>query len=137
MIREKKLYRQYFYRMKKGDRTMRLEYEQNGDYMIPMLQMDEQPEGTVTKYGLMRQQYLKEHRNTIYKVYLLRGTLKEHLLSIQEQAEERVEVLVSQMAKAEGVNEQLKAENQMLWVQKMNSIQQSAEEIVQKEIIYC
>ena len=115
---------------------VKLEYEQNGDYMVPMLQMDEQPEGTVTKYGLMRQQYLKEHRNAIYTVYLLKGTLKEHLLTIQEQAEERVEVLTAQMAKAEGVTEQLKAQDQMLWVQKMNNIHHAAEEIVLKELIY-
>ena len=115
---------------------MKLEYEQNGDYMVPMLQMNEQPEGTVMKYGLMRQQYLKEHRNAIYTVYLLKGTLKEYLLTIQEQAEERMEVLVAQMTKAEGVTEQLKVENQMLWVQKMNNVHHRAEEIVQKELIY-
>ena len=114
----------------------KLEYEQNGDYMIPMLQMDEEPEGTVTKYGLMRQQYLKEHRNAVYTLYLLKGELKAHLLTIQEQAEERVEVLTAQMAKAEGVTEQLKAQDQMLWVQKMNNIHHAAEEIVLNELIY-
>ena len=114
----------------------KLEYEQNGDYMIPMLQMDEEPEGTVTKYGLIRETYLKEHRNAVYTLFLLKGELKEHLLTIQEQAEERMEVLTAQMAKAEGVNEQLKAENQMLWVQKTNNIHHSAEEIVLKELIY-
>ena len=116
---------------------MKLEYEQNGDYMVPMLQMNEQPEGTVTKYGLMRQQYLKEHRNAIYTVYLLKGTLKEYLLTIQEQAEERMEVLTAQMAKAEGVNEQLKAENQMEWVRQINACVAQAEETIKAELIYC
>ena len=66
----------------------------------------------------------------------LEGSLKAHLLEIQEQARERMEVLTSQMAEKEGVNEQLKAQDQMLWVKKMNSIQSRAEEVVLKELIY-
>ena len=95
---------------------MELRYEQNGDYQIPMLKMDEQPEGTLTKYGLMRRNYLKEHKEGIYTGLLLKGKLKEHLLMVQEQAEQRMEFLTEQMKKREGVTEQLKAENQMLWV---------------------
>ncbi len=68
---------------------------------------------------------------------LLSGKLKEHLLMIQEQAEERFDLLVEQMAKQEGVTEQLKVQDQMLWVQKMNNIRARAEEIVREEIIYC
>jgi len=67
---------------------------------------------------------------------LLSGELKKHLLMIQEQAEERFDLLVEQMAKREGVTEQLKAQDQMLWVKKMNSIRMRAEEIVREEIIY-
>ena len=91
-----------------------LTYEKNGDYLIPMLQMDEQPEGTLTKYGLMRKNYLQEHKKGIYTGLLLKGKLKEHLLTIQEQAEQRMELLTGQMMTQEGVTEKLKAENQEL-----------------------
>ncbi|MDL2301014.1 TnpV protein [Lachnospiraceae bacterium OttesenSCG-928-D06] len=115
---------------------MNLTYEKNGDYQIPMLQANEQPEGTLTKYGLLRKKYLQEHKNGIYTGLLLKGKLKEHLLIIQEQAEQRMELLTEQMKASEGVTEQLKVENQMSWVQKMNNIRQSAEEIVLTELIY-
>lgn len=115
---------------------MNLTYEQNGDYLIPSLQADPQPEEAVTKYGMMRETYLKENHRGLYSAYLLKGTLKEHLLTIQKQAEERMEQLTGQMAEKEGVTEQLKADNQMLWVQKMNSINSRAEEIVLGELVY-
>ena len=89
------------------------------------------------KFGLMRKFYLENHRRGIYSGLLLSGKLKEHLLMIQEQAEERFDLLVEQMAKQEGVTEQLKAQDQMLWVRKMNNIRARAEEIVREEIIYC
>ena len=120
----------------KGEIMMNLTYEKNGDYLIPMLQMDEQPEGTLTKYGLMRKNYLQEHKKGVYTGLLLKGKLKEHLLTIQEQAEQRMELLTAQMAKAEGVTEELKAADQMKWVEMMNNIRHSAEEIVLKELIY-
>ncbi len=88
------------------------------------------------KFGLMRKSYLENHRRGIYSGLLLSGELKKHLLMIQEQAEERFDLLVEQMAKREGVTEQLKAQDQMLWVKKMNSIRMRAEEIVREEIIY-
>ena len=88
------------------------------------------------KFGLMRKSYLENHRRGIYSGLLLSGELKKHLLMIQEQAEERFDLLVEQMAKREGVTEQLKAQDQMLWVKKMNSIRMRAEEIVMEEIIY-
>ena len=103
--------------------------------MIPNLIPD--PEGELRKFGLMRKSYLENHRRGIYSGLLLSGELKKHLLMIQEQAEERFDLLVEQMAKREGVTEQLKAQNQMLWVQRMNSIRARAEEIVREEIIYC
>lgn len=68
------------------------------------------------KFGLMRKSYVENHRRGIYSGLLLSGKLKEHLLMIQEQAEERFDLLIEQMAKQEGVTEQLKAQNQMLWV---------------------
>ena len=115
---------------------MKLQYEQNGDYQIPMLQMDKQPEGTLTKYGQMRKNFLQEHKKGIYTGLLLKGILKEHLLTIQNQAEERMEYLTEQMKKGQGVTELMKEENPMLWVQRMNNIQHAAEEAVLKELIY-
>ena len=122
---------------KKEDNIMNLTYEKCGDYLIPNLIPDPEPEGELRKFGLMRKSYLENHRRGIYSGLLLSGELKKHLLMIQEQAEERFDLLVEQMAKQEGVTEQLKAQNQMLWVQRMNSIRARAEEIVREEIIYC
>ena len=115
---------------------MNLTYEKCGDYLIPNLISDPEPEGELRKFGLMRKSYLENYRRGIYSGLLLSGKLKEHLLMIQEQAEERFDLLVEQMAKQEGVTEQLKAQEQMLWVKRMNNIQARAEEIVREEIIY-
>lgn len=116
---------------------MNLTYEKCGDYLIPNLIPDPEPEGELRKFGLMRKSYLENYRRGIYSGLLLSGELKKHLLMIQEQAEERFELLVEQMEKQEGVAEQLKVREQMLWVQRMNSIRARAEEIVREEIIYC
>ena len=114
---------------------MELEYIKSGDYLIPNLIANNEPNEPLTKYGLMRHAYLKEHKRGIYSGLLLEGTLKEHCLMIQKQAEERMDVLITQMARTEGVNERLKAEDQMKWVRLMNNIIARAEEIVLSEII--
>ena len=116
---------------------MNLIYEKCGDYLIPNLIPDSQPEGELRKFGLMRKSYLEKHRRGIYSGLLLSGELKKHLLMIQEQAEERFDLLVAQMAEKEGVTERLKADDQMLWVRRMNNIRARAEEIVREEIIFC
>ena len=115
---------------------MKLTYEKCGDYLIPNLIPDPEPDGELRKFGLMRKSYLENHRRGIYSGLLLSGELKEHLLSIQEQAEETFDLLVKQMSEREGVTEQLKARDQMLWVRRMNNIRARAEEIVREEIIY-
>ncbi|GFI22042.1 hypothetical protein IMSAGC011_00815 [Lachnospiraceae bacterium] len=115
---------------------MNLTYEKCGDYLIPNLISNPEPEGELRKFGLMRKSYLENHRRGIYSGLLLSDELKKHLLMIQEQAEERFDLLVEQMAKREGVTEQLKAQNQMLWVKRMNNIRARAEEIVREEIIF-
>lgn len=115
---------------------MELTYQKSGDYYIPNIRMDEQPEGTLTKYGLLRKKYLKENKGGLYSGLLLRGRLTEHLLEIQETAEQRMELLTRQMAEEQGVNESLKEQNPMAWVQRMNSIRQTAEEIILTELIY-
>lgn len=123
--------------MEREEQTMNITYEKCGDYLIPNLIPDPEPEGELRKFGLMRKSYLENHRRGIYSGLLLSGELKKHLLMVQEQAEERFDLLVEQMAKQEGVTEQLKAQDQMLWVRKMNNIRVRAEEIVREEIIYC
>ena len=116
---------------------MKLTYEKCGDYLIPNLIPDPEPEGELRKFGLIRRSYLVNYRRGIYTGLLLTGELKKHLLRIQEQAEERFDLLVKQMAEREGVTERLKAQDQMLWVCRMNNIRARVEEIVLKEIVYC
>ena len=116
---------------------MDLTYEKCGDYLIPNLILDLEPEGELRKFGLMRKSYFENHRKGIYSGLLLSGELRKHLLTIQEQAEERFDLLVEQMAKQEGVTEKLKEQEQMLWVARMNNIRARAEEVVREEIIYC
>lgn len=116
---------------------MNITYEKCGDYLIPNLIPNLEPEGELRKFGLMRKSYLKNHRRGIYSGLLLSGELRKHLFIIQEQAEKRFDLLVEQMAEREEVTEQLKEQDQMLWVQRMNSIRARAEEIVREEIIYC
>ena len=122
--------------MERAEQTMNITYEKCGDYLIPNLIPDLEPEGELRKFGLMRKSYLENHRRGIYTGLLLSGELKKHLLIIQEQAEERFDLLVAQMAEKEGVAERLKAENQMLWVRRMNNIRARAEEIVLNDMIY-
>ena len=115
---------------------MELEYIKTGDYYIPTLMANIEPEEALTKYGLMRKTFLKEHRRGIYTGMMLEGTLKEHCLSIQHQADERMDVLIEQMAQGQGVDEKLKVSDQMRWVRMMNNIRNAAEEIVINEIVY-
>jgi hypothetical protein len=107
---------------------MELEYIKTGDYYIPTLMANKEPEEPLTKYGLMRKTFLKEHRRGIYTGMMLEGTLKEHCLTIQQQAEELMDVLIKQMSREQGVDEKLKALDQMKWVRMMNIIRASAEE---------
>lgn len=115
---------------------MNLAYEKCGDYLVPNLIPDSEPEEPLTKYGLMRRNYLEEHRRGVYSGLLMTGELKPHCLEIQRQAEERMDFLTEQMTKTEGVDEALKASDQMKWVRRMNNIRARAEEIVLKEIVY-
>ena len=115
---------------------MNLTYEKCGDYLIPNLIPDPKPEGELRKFGLMRKSYLENHRRGIYLGLLLSGELKKYLLIIQEHSEERFDLLVEQMAKQDGVTEKLKAQDQMLWVRKMNNIRARAEGVVLAELVY-
>ena len=115
---------------------MELSYRQNGDYLIPDIEMDDQLAGMIGKYGRMRKTFLKEHRSGTYNSLLLQNRLTEHLLEIDRTAREQVEQTMAQMAQVEGVTERLKAENQMFWIQRMDSIRQRAEETVLNNLIY-
>lgn len=115
---------------------MNITYEKCGDYLIPNLMPNPELEGELRKFGLMRKSYLENYHRGIYCGLLLSGELKKHLLMIQEQAERRFDLLVEKMAKREGVTEQLKAQEQMMWVKRMNNIRAMEEEIVREEIIY-
>ena len=111
-------------------------YTQIGDVLIPDLVMDPQPEGEIGVWGWRRKRYLKEHRKGVYNAMLLNGTLIQHLIDTNEAAMDMLDTLVKQMAKAEGVTEELKRQDQMEWVRKMNSIRNRAEEIVRNDLIY-
>lgn len=111
-------------------------YSRNGDYMIPDIAMDEQPMERIGKYGMMRKRFLKENRKGTYSHLLMSGKLTEHLLEIDGTAREQVGQIMAQMAKTEGLTEELKASDQMAWVGLMNSIKHRAEETVLTELIY-
>ena len=113
---------------------MEVTYRAEGDYLLPNLTVPEAPR--VGKYGMLRRSYLKNHRSGIYTGMMLSGKLDGHLTEIDRQAHEMVERLIEQMAAQQGVNEQLKATDQMKWVGLMNNIKASAEEIVLRELIY-
>lgn len=114
---------------------LELTYHWEGDYLIPDLEPPEAPR--IGKYGTMRHNYLRDYHRGIFDGMLLSGTLNAHLEEIDRQANEMLEQLTAQMARDEGVTEQLKANNQMVWVRRMNSIHNRAEEIVNSELIFC
>ena len=111
-------------------------YRQVGDYFIPNITLPDDGEYQIGKYGRMRRSYLKEHRKILYNNYVLEGTLFKHLSEIDQACNERMENIVSAMAKQEGVTEALKAANQIEWVCHMNSIRNRAEEIILTELVY-
>ncbi len=116
---------------------MELTYTQVGDYLLPNLVMDPQPEENVGVWGRRRKRYLKERRDGTYTAMVLKGTLTQHLIDTDEAAQEMMGTLLRQMAQTEGVTEELKRRDQMAWVQRMNSIRTRAEEIVRNEYIFC
>lgn len=111
-------------------------YRQVGDYFIPNITLLDDGEYQIGKFGRMRRSYLKEYRKILYNNYVLEGTLFKHLAEIDQACNERIENIVSAMAKQEGVTEALKAADQIEWVRRMNSIRNRAEEIVLHELVY-
>lgn len=113
---------------------MELTYTMQGDYLIPDLTVPESPK--IGKYGMLRRTFLREHRDGIYTGMLLNGTLNSHLEEVDRQAQKMLDDLTEQMKALNGVTESLKAEDQMRWVQMMNSIRHSAEEVILNDLIY-
>ena len=111
-------------------------YRQVGYYFIPNITLPDDGEYQIGKYGRMRRSYLKKYRKILYNNYVLEGTLFKHLAEIDQVCNERIENIISAMAKQEGVTEALKATNQMEWVRYMNSIRNRAEEIILTELVY-
>lgn len=115
---------------------MEIQYHKYGDYYLPNLTIEKAEHHTIGKYGRMRRRYLKEHRPVLHTNLLLSGKLCEHLAEIDEACNERLELIVHQMKTQGCVTEKLKAEDQLEWVRRMNSIQSRAEEIILSELIY-
>ncbi len=111
-------------------------YIRHGDYFIPCLTLTEEEQRFIGVWGQRHKRYLKEHKEAVYITLLTSGRLNSYLADIEEQAQERFERIVEQMKRAQGITEQLKTENQMEWVARMNNIQSSAREVVDKKIIY-
>ena len=114
---------------------MKLEYIRNGDYYIPNLTIQKE-ERSIGKWGRMHREFLREHHPIQFSQLVLSDTLFTYLVDLNEQAQQRMEVLISQMQIAEGITEEMKADNPMAWVQRMNNIQARAEEIVREELIF-
>ena len=121
----------YIYDEKNG-----LWYELQGDYYLPCLKLPKEESGYIGIWGQRHLRYLKQHRKVLYSELLISGKLNDYLADLNEQAEEMFSRLVKQLAEKEGVTEANKAENQMLWVQKMKNIRNAAMEIVSNDLIY-
>ena len=116
-------------------RENRFGYFQTGDYFIPDLKLP-QENRSIGKYGCMHRDYLQEHNLIRFNDLVLEGKLWTYLADLNEQAQDRLQLIIRQMQEAESVNDELKENNQMTWVQAMNSIHNRAEEIVLHELVY-
>ena len=121
----------YIYDEKNG-----LWYELQGDYYLPCLKLPKEESRHIGVWGQRHLRYLKQHRKVLYSELLISGKLNDYLADLNEQAEEMFSRLVKQLAEKEGLTEVLKAENQMLWMQKMNNIHNAAMEVVSNDLIY-
>lgn len=115
----------------------KITYHREGDYLIPDLIFENSNKDyRIEKYGRLRLNYLKEHKRGLYTELLINGTLKQHLIDIDETTTGKINELIKQLAEVEHIDENLKEHHQIEWVQAMNNIKNRAEEIVVKEIIY-
>ncbi len=114
-----------------------LDYVLVGDYYIPDLVLSDPETRPIGRWGMLHKAYLKEYRSSLYNELVLTCKLHSYLADLNEQAQERLEVIIQQMQTAENVNEALKRKDSMEWVRHMNSIKSRAEEIIKAELIYC
>ena len=112
-----------------------IHYTLRGDYYFPDIAVPDE-HITINRYGQMRRAYLKKHRQGLYERLILSGKLYDHLVETDQVCRDRMERIIPRMAEAEGINEQLKASDQLGWVSRMNSIHQRAEEIILDELVY-
>ena len=113
-----------------------LMYKQSGDYLLPDLGLTEAEQQPLGKYSLLRQRYLEENRPGLYTRLMLSGKLMEHLQESERTAQSRFDSLMSQLPVQMGVTEELKAQDPMAWVQRMNALQAQAEKMILSELIY-
>ena len=118
------------------DESNGLWYELIGDYYIPVLTLSSEEQRPIGKWGRMHREHLKEHRPILFNDLILSGQLWTYLADLNEQAQERLSLIIEQAKASEGVTEDLKAADQMAWVRAMNSIRNRAEEIILRELIY-
>lgn len=118
------------------DENNGLWYELQGDYYLPCLKLPDEEQQPIGLWGQHHLRYIKEHRKVLYSTLMTSCKLNSYLADIDRQAEEMLYRVVNQLAEKEGITEQLKAENQMEWVGRMNNIQACAREIVNNELIY-
>ncbi len=111
-------------------------YTQQGDYLLPNLQLNEEPEYNIGIWGQRYRQHLKTQHKVIYYNYLTKGTLYQHLSEVDKRSENMFDQLVKSLAEKENITEQLKENDMLLWVKKMNNIRNRAMEIVNSEVIY-
>ena len=121
--------------MNRTNESFIITYTENDGLLYPDLALPEQSGEDIGRFGRMRKRYLKEHRKAYYSLLCMKLELNDHLREINRQAIEQIELITSQLAKAEGITEQLKARDQLGWVYAMNSYRARAEEIVIREMV--
>ena len=115
---------------------MNISYTKQGDYLLPDLKLEDKEQFNIGKYGLLRLQYIKKEKLGLYFDLLVNDTLNEYLHDIDITIMEKVQKLIKELSEQENINEELKQNDQMFWVSKMNNIKNTAEEIILKEYIY-
>lgn len=113
-----------------------IKYKLKGEQYYPILEIAEQKEHKIGKYGLLHRDYIKQHKRGTYTMLLTEGRLNAHLHEIDIQANSMVEAIVANLARERGIDEELKVSDAIKWVAEMNNIKASAEEIVLREVIY-
>ena len=113
---------------------MEITYSKVGDYMLPNLEAPAPPK--IGKYGMLRQSFLRKEHKGVYTGLFLAGSLNQHLEQVDAEANEMLDTLVRKMTASQGITEKLKAQNQLEWLRRMNSIMNTAEEIVLRDLVY-